>query len=109
PASDAACRVLLLHDRNEGVAAGLWADHARDVAAAGEILGEDDVARPDAHDGAVANLDLGGTGQRDRVLAAWRAVPVEHVARGGHAKDDAGRRLHRARLSVRALDVDERL
>src|SRR2546425_1174034 len=95
--------------RHDRVEAGLVADHAGDVAPAGEVLGQDHVAGAHTRLGAVAHLDLGGARERDRVLPAWCAVPVEHVARRGHAEGDAGCRLHRAPLAVGALVVLERL
>src|SRR2546423_3609855 len=85
-------RCVQVHDRVEP---RLVPDHASDVAAAGQVFGQHDVAGADAHDGAVAHFDLGGAGERDRVLPARRAMPVEHVAGRRPAKSDATGRLQR--------------
>ena len=50
--------------------AGVAAYYAGDVALAGEVLGEQDVAGAEALGGAVADLDLALAVQRDDVLAA---------------------------------------
>src|SRR5580704_10007039 len=101
--------LLPLLDRDDRVEAGLGAHHARHVALAGQILRERHVARSDPGHRAVPDLDLGGAGERDRVLAPRRAVPVEDVAGGSHAERDAGGALHRAPFPVGALGVDEGL
>src|SRR5262249_38701346 len=98
-----------VRERHDRVEARLVADDAGDVAPPREVLGQHDVAGTDSRLGAVADLDLRGAGERDRVLPPRRAVPVEHVAGRRDAERDARTLLHRARLTVGALVIPERL
>src|SRR5881628_53356 len=97
--------VSALGQRHDRVHTWLAADDAGDVALARQVFGQHHVAGLDPLHRAVADLDLGGPRERDRVLASRRTMPVEHVARRRGAECDPRRRLRRSRLAVSALDV----
>src|SRR5688500_9311072 len=100
-------------ERHEDRHPRLRADLARDVALAGEILGDEDVARRQPADGAVADLDVDGAREREHRVVPGRVVPGIDALGIEAADDDAAagdqlarRRLIAARLEPR-LDVLE--
>src|SRR5919197_1125003 len=83
------------------------------MALTGEILGNEDVARPETSHGAVADLDVDGSGEREDGVAPGRVVPGVR-ARWREAADHhpaARQQLRRLRRFVLAgeawLDVLE--
>jgi hypothetical protein len=82
-----------LFERNHDVMARLAAHHPRDMAMPGGIVGEHDVARPEAPYGAIASFDLDLSGERDDVLALRRGVIIAQMGCRGVTKDYSVRRL----------------
>src|ERR1039458_2276787 len=77
-------------DRNEDGMAELAADGFRQVALAGDVLDQDDLAGADHAGLAVAGGDLHAGVEVDDVLAARRRMPIQVVVAGGLAEDNAG-------------------
>ena len=80
---------LMLFDRHEDRMADLAFDVLREMALAGRILDQDDLARADEPALAVAGGNFDPGVEIDDVLAARRGVPVDVVLGLGFAKDDA--------------------
>ena len=85
--------------------ARLAAYHPRDVAMPGGIVGEHDVTRPEAPNGAVAGFDLDLPGERNDVLAPRRGVISAQMGCRRATKDYAVRRLKFGN-SHRSVDIE---
>src|SRR5947208_13557262 len=85
-------RRLRLPKRDEDGDAGFGADLARDVALAGDVFGDQDVAGTESADGAVADFDIDGAREREDCRAAGRVVPGIGSSRLEAANDDAAAR-----------------
>ena len=73
--------------------ARLAADHPSDVAAAGGILCQHDIAGPKAADRAIPGFDFDLTGKCNDVLPSGNRVIITQVIRRGRTKNNALRRL----------------
>lgn len=73
--------------------ARLAADDPRDVAMAGGIVGEHDIARPETLHRTVASLDFDVSGERNDILAPRRVVKITQMGCRRATKDDPMRRL----------------
>src|SRR5881628_3865597 len=69
--------VLRRGERHDGVEPRLISYHTRDVALSGEIFCQHHVTGRDPGHRPVAYLDLRRAGQRDRILPARSAMPIE--------------------------------
>src|SRR5438309_1919087 len=90
-------------DGDEDRVAHLAAHRLRQVALAGNVLDQDDLAGADHPAFAVACGELHPAVEVDDVLPARRRVPVEVIVAAGFAKDDAGRGKPLRHLAAAAL------
>src|SRR5437867_13407892 len=83
---------LLVVERDEDAVAQAAVERLGEMALAGGVLDEDDLARADLARLAIARGDLHARVEVDDVLAPRRGVPVQIVVGLDLAEDDPGRR-----------------
>jgi len=80
--------------------AWLAADHPSDVAMAGGIVGEHDIARPETPHRTVAGLDFDVSDEGNDILAPRRVVKVAQMSCRRATKDDPMRWLELGNFHV---------
>src|SRR5437773_11313769 len=110
PCQVATFMALLVVERDEDAVAQAAVERLGEMALAGGVLDEDDLARADLARLAIARGDLHARVEADDVLAPRRGVPVQFVVGLDLVDDDPGRRQTLGRLArapaLGELDLD---
>src|SRR5438046_8476418 len=99
PCQVATLIALFVVERDEDAVAQAAVERLGEMALAGGVLDEDDLARADLARLAIARGDLHARVEVDDVLAPRRGVPVQIVVGLDLAEDDPGRRQTLGRLA----------